>query len=179
MLSAERNRMLTEVGAGTPMGELLRRYWMPFMGASQLDDTPTKAVRLLGEDLVTYKDLSGTFGLVDRHCPHRRADLSYGFVEKCGLRCSYHGWLVGHDGAVLEIPFDDFVHPGSKLKEGVKAKAYPVREAGGLLFTHLGHGVWPVIAIAEAVALVFMTTGIRSPRPATAPGPEPGETAAA
>ena len=75
MLTAARNEMLTRVGPGTPMGELLRRYWFPVAGASELDKAPIKPVRLLGEDLVLYKDLSGRFGLVDRHCPHRRADL--------------------------------------------------------------------------------------------------------
>ena len=79
MLSQEKNRLLTQVGPGTPMGELLRRYWHPFAGASELEKQSTKAVRLLGEDLVLYKDLSGNFGLLDRQCAHRRADLSYGF----------------------------------------------------------------------------------------------------
>jgi 5,5'-dehydrodivanillate O-demethylase oxygenase subunit len=92
MLSAERNRMLTQVGPGTPMGDLLRRYWHPIGGASELNAKPVKAIRLMGEDLTLYKDLSGTFGLVDRHCTHRRADLSYGYVEQKGLRCNYHGW---------------------------------------------------------------------------------------
>ena len=85
MLSPEKNRMLTQVGPGTPMGELLRRYWMPIGGASELDETPIKPMRLLGEDLVLYKDNGGRFGLIDRHCPHRRADLSFGFVRFEGL----------------------------------------------------------------------------------------------
>ena len=94
LLTAARNEQLTRVGPGTPMGELLRRYWTPFAGASELDYNPIKAVRLLGEDLVLYRDLTGRYGLVDRHCPHRRADLSYGWVEENGIRCSYHGWLM-------------------------------------------------------------------------------------
>ena len=98
MLSEEQNRTLAEVGAGTPMGELLRRYWMPIAAVAELDDNPTKPVRLMGEDLVLYKDKSGTYGLLDRHCAHRRADLSYGFVEDCGLRCHYHGWLYSEKG---------------------------------------------------------------------------------
>ena len=80
------------------MGELLRRYWMPIAAVAELDDQPTKPVRLMGEDLVLYRDGSGTYGLIDRHCPHRRADLSYGFVEECGLRCNYHGWLFDETG---------------------------------------------------------------------------------
>jgi 5,5'-dehydrodivanillate O-demethylase len=151
MLSAEQNRTLTQVGASTPMGELLRRYWTPFAGASELDETPIKAVRLFGEDLVAYRDLDGNYGLVDRHCPHRRADLSYGFVEQCGVRCSYHGWLMRHDGAVLEIPFDDLVHPQTNLKDGVRIKAYPVRAAGGLLFTYMGPAPVPEFPMWEAL----------------------------
>ena len=87
MLTAARNDLLTRVGPGTPMGDLLRRYWQPIGGASELEKNPVKPIRLMGENLVLYKDLSGTFGLVDRHCPHRRADMSYGWVEDCGLRC--------------------------------------------------------------------------------------------
>src|SRR5262245_62248996 len=98
VLSAEKNRVLTQVGPGTPMGELLRRYWMPIGGASQLEQEPIKAIRLMGEDLVLYKDLGGRYGLLDRHCPHRRADLSYGFVEETGIRCNYHGWLMNETG---------------------------------------------------------------------------------
>src|SRR6476646_10798818 len=80
MLDDTKNRHLTEVGAGTPMGGLLRRYWMPIAAVSEFDDKSIKPVRLLGEDLTLYKDLNGTYGLVDRHCPHRRADLASGFV---------------------------------------------------------------------------------------------------
>jgi 5,5'-dehydrodivanillate O-demethylase len=85
MLSKEKNTMLTQVAPGTPMGNLLRRYWMPIAGVSEFDSRATKPIRLMGEDLVLYKDLSGTYGLVDRRCSHRRADLAYGMVEKCGL----------------------------------------------------------------------------------------------
>src|SRR5947209_2290861 len=87
VLTEEENKLLCEVGPGTLMGELMRRYWQPFGAEGELDETPVKAVRLLGEDLTLYKDKSGTYGLLDRHCPHRRADLSYGWVEECGLRC--------------------------------------------------------------------------------------------
>ena len=107
MLDADRNRMLMEVGAGTPMGEVMRRYWHPIAAETEFSDKNTKPVRLLGENLVLYKDLSGTYGLLDRHCPHRRADLSYGYVEQHGLRCNYHGWLFGENGACLAQHFDD------------------------------------------------------------------------
>jgi 5,5'-dehydrodivanillate O-demethylase oxygenase subunit len=103
--------LLTKTGADTRMGQLLRRYWWPIAGASELDRSATKAVRLLGEDLVLYKDLSGGYGLLDRQCRHRRADMSYGYVESCGLRCNYHGWLYGPDGRCLEQPYEDVAHP--------------------------------------------------------------------
>src|ERR1700722_20014455 len=99
--------LLTETVAGTPMGQLLRRYWWPIAGESEFAQNATKPVRLLGEDLVLYKDLSGTFGLLDRHCRHRRADLTYGYVESCGLRCNYHGWRYDETGACVEQPYDD------------------------------------------------------------------------
>src|SRR3989475_10699631 len=90
MLSEKQNRALTEVGAGTGMGELLRRYWMPIAAVAELDDRPTKPVRLMGEDLVLYKDKSGTYGLLDRHCAHRRAGLCSGFAEDPGPRRHHH-----------------------------------------------------------------------------------------
>src|SRR5438445_8996921 len=81
----DRWAVLTETAAGTPMGELLRRYWWPIAGASEFEKPGTKPVRLLGEDLVLYQDLGGHWGLIDRHCRHRRADLSYGYVEARGF----------------------------------------------------------------------------------------------
>ena len=138
MLSAEKNKLLTQVGPGTPMGEYLRRYWQPIGGASELDDNPIKAIRLLGEDLVLYKDQGGRFGLIDRHCPHRRADLSYGYVEEIGIRCNYHGWLMDEAGRCIEQPYDDTVNPNSRAKERCTTKAYPVKECAGLLFAYMG-----------------------------------------
>src|SRR3546814_12750514 len=99
MLSEEKNRQLTQVGPGTPMGELLRRYWMPIAAEGELDNKPVKAVRLMGEDLVMYRDQGGQHGLTDRNRPHRRADNTYGFVEKCGIRCKYQGRLFEDKGA--------------------------------------------------------------------------------
>jgi len=96
------------------MGDLLRRYWWPIAGASELEKPGTLAVRLMGEDLVLYKDLGGKYGLIDRHCRHRRADLSYGYVERCGLRCNYHGWLYDADGRCLAQPYEDVAHPEAR-----------------------------------------------------------------
>jgi 5,5'-dehydrodivanillate O-demethylase oxygenase subunit len=91
MLSAEQNRALMGAEPGTLMGELLWRYWTPFAAVGELEHQPIKPVRLMGEDLILYRDAGGNYGLVDRHCPHRRADLLYGWVEECGLRCNYQG----------------------------------------------------------------------------------------
>ena len=145
MLTEEQNRQLTEVGPGKPMGNLLRRYWMPIGGESEFDQISVKPIRLFGEDLVLYKDLGGTFGLVDRHCPHRRADLSYGFVENCGLRCNYHGWLFDEAGRCIEQPFDDTAYPEARFKDKVRATAYPVRTLGGLLWAYLGPQPAPLL----------------------------------
>lgn len=138
MLSEEKNRLLTQVGPGTPMGNLLRRYWMPVAGVSQFDNRSTKPLRLMGEDLVLYKDLSGTFGLVDRRCAHRRADLAYGMVEQCGLRCNYHGWRFDENGKCLEQPFEDTCFPGNKAKDRIALTAYPVKTLAGMVWTYMG-----------------------------------------
>ena len=150
MLSEEKNRLLTQVGPGTPMGELLRRYWHPFAGASELEKQSTKAVRLLGEDLVLYKDLSGNFGLLDRQCAHRRADLSYGFVEQVGLRCNYHGWCFDQTGDCVDQGFEDTANPGSRMRERGKIKAYRVRELAGLLFAYMGPEPVPELPVWDA-----------------------------
>jgi len=149
VLTPEKNRLLTEVKPGTPMGDYLRRYWMPIGGASEFDTNPIKAVRLLGEDLVLYRDRGGRFGLVDRHCPHRRADLSCGFVEERGIRCNYHGWLVDESGRCLEQPYDDIVNPKARAKERGATTAYPVREIAGLLFAYMGPAPVPELPIWE------------------------------
>jgi len=148
LLTAARNEMLTRVGPGTPMGELLRRYWQPIGGASELDADPIKPIRLLGEDLVLYRDRGGRYGLIDRHCPHRRADLSYGWVEETGIRCSYHGWLMDEAGRCLEQPYEDTVSP-KPSKAGCEVKAYPVKECAGLLFAYLGPKPAPALPTWE------------------------------
>src|SRR5580765_583336 len=149
MLTEESNRAFTQVGPGTLMGKLLRRYWMPIAAAAELDDTPVKPVRLLGEDLVLYKDGSGQCGLVDRHCAHRRADLSYGWVEDCGLRCHYHGWLWDRDGRCLAQPFEETAHPEARFKDRVRIKAYPVEVKAGLVWAYLGPAAAPLVPTWE------------------------------
>ena len=101
MLDKAKNRLLTDVEPGSAMGDYLRRYWHPIAGAADFDQVSIKPIRLFGENLVLYKDLSGTFGLVERQCAHRSADLAYGFVEKFGIRCNYHGWLYDQCGRCL------------------------------------------------------------------------------
>lgn len=150
MLSEEKNRLLTQVGPGTRMGELLRRYWMPIAGVSEFDARSTKPVRLLGEDLVLYKDLSGAYGLVDRRCAHRRADLAYGMVEQHGLRCNYHGWCFNQTGQCVSQPFEDTCFPERNAKERVRIKAYPVQSKGGMLWAYLGPQPAPLLPDWEA-----------------------------
>lgn len=138
MLSEDKNRQLTQVGPGTPMGEVLRRHWHPVAGIDELDRNPVKPVRLMGEDLVLFKDLSGRYGLVDRHCAHRRADLSYGFVEANGIRCNYHGWQYDAHGQCVAQPYEEQVDPQARLKCKVKLKAYQVQPLAGLLWAYMG-----------------------------------------
>jgi 5,5'-dehydrodivanillate O-demethylase len=136
MLSKEDNRLFTEVGPGTPCGDLLRRYWMPVCPAIELTaEKPKKRVRMLGEDLVAFRDLQGRIGLVAEQCPHRRASLYHGFVEDDGLRCAYHGWKFDIEGSCIEQPFE-------RATEASRAQAcqtaYPVQQLGGILFAYLG-----------------------------------------
>lgn len=149
MLTAEKNKLLTDIEPGSPMGDLLRRYWQPIAGESEMDDKAIKPMRLFGENLVLYKDRSGIFGLVDRHCAHRRADLTYGWVEDCGIRCSYHGWLFGADGRCLEQPYDDIANPGTRLKERCSIKSYPVRALAGMLWAYMGPDPAPELPVWE------------------------------
>src|SRR5687768_5287907 len=123
--TAEDNAILTQVGPGTPVGELLRRYWMPVAPVQDLsEDRPTKLVRILGEDLVLFKDRSGNVGLLADHCAHRGASLLYGRVEERGISCAYHGWLYDTEGNCLECPAEP---AGSKFHLTVKQRAYPVQ----------------------------------------------------
>ena len=127
MLTKEVNERLTRVGPGTPMGNLLRRYWFPIAGAAQLDVDPVKKVRLLGEDLVLYRDQSGTLGLIDEPCPHRRVSMEYGIPEQEGLRCPYHGWLFNYEGRCTEQPAEPW---NSTFKDRVTTKRSEERRVG-------------------------------------------------
>ncbi len=118
---------------------------MPIAAVSEFDRISVKPIRIFGEDLALYKDLSGNFGLVDRQCPHRRADLSYGFVEACGLRCNYHGWLFDEKGRCTEQPWEDIAQPEARFKDKIRITAYPIEAKGGLLWAYLGPQPAPLV----------------------------------
>lgn len=142
MLTAQEDSTLTGVGSGTPMGDLLRRYWYPIAAAEQLEDKPIKAVTLLGESLVLYRDGGGRLGLVAEACAHRRVSLVYGIPENEGIRCAYHGWRYDADGKCIEQPAED---DSSLSQNPVSIQAYRVEELGGLIFAYLGPNPAPLL----------------------------------
>ncbi len=165
MLTQEENDFFTQVGPGGPAGELLRRYRQPVAVAAELtEENPTRFVRLLGEDLVLWRDKAGHVGLIQDHCPHRGASLLYGRVEDRGIACAYHGWLYDTQGSCLETPAEPAFRwtdlggrdstdsagfaaqpEDSKLHLTVKAKAYPVQKFIGLYWAYLGPLPAPLI----------------------------------
>ena len=147
MLSREDNELLTRTNPGTPMGDLLRRYWTPVLQSSEL--TPggrVKRVKLMGERLVAYRGRSGVAGLIGEFCPHRGASLYFGRVEDAGMRCVYHGWQFGLDGQCTDMPSEP---PESSFASKVCHTAYPCREAGGMIWTYMGPGSPPPLPALE------------------------------
>ena len=143
MLSAAQNQRLTRVGPGTPMGELMRRYWHPIAPSAEINaDNPTKEMPLLGEDLVLYRDAKGQLGLIEPSCAHRKANLSYGIPEENGIRCAYHGWIFNEHGQCVDQPSEP---EGSKFKDKVRIKAYPVQEKAGIVFAYMGPQPAPML----------------------------------
>ncbi|MDP3824715.1 MAG: Rieske 2Fe-2S domain-containing protein [Burkholderiales bacterium] len=142
-MKAEQNELITRVGPGTACGAVLRSYWQPVALVDEFDPAldpgmaqrPVKAVRALGQDMVLFKDAQGAWGLLDRGCPHRGADLSFGRNEGDGLRCPFHGWKFDTTGKCLDTPAEP---AGSKLCERVRQRSYPVLEKSGILFAWLG-----------------------------------------
>jgi phenylpropionate dioxygenase-like ring-hydroxylating dioxygenase large terminal subunit len=137
MLSREDNALITRVGRGTPMGDTLRRYWMPALLAWELPgpDCEPVRVRLLGEDLLAFRDTQGRIGLLDEYCPHRRASLYFGRNEECGLRCVYHGWKFDVDGRCVDMMNE----PDSEsFRQKIFATSYPTVELGGIVWAYLG-----------------------------------------
>jgi len=141
MMTNDQNRLMTQTGAGTPAGNLLRRYWQPAALSEELaGKRPVRPVRLLGQDLVLFRDENGRLGLIDRDCPHRGADLAYGRLEGGGIRCLFHGWVFDVDGKCLETPAEP---AGSRLCDRVSTTSYPVVERSGIIFAYLGDGEPP------------------------------------
>ena len=130
----EEDTELTHVDPDTPGGEYLRRFWQPVCFSDELKDLPQR-VRMLGEDLVAFRDGRGEAGLLELHCPHRGTSLEFGLVGADGIRCCYHGWLFGVDGTILETPGEP---AGSTLKDRLFHGAYPTHEASGILFAYMG-----------------------------------------
>jgi phthalate 4,5-dioxygenase len=137
MFSREENELLTRVGPGTAMGDLMRRYWLPALLSEEiaLPDSPPVRVRLLGENLIAFRDSGGRVGLLDEHCSHRGTSLFYGRNEECGLRCIYHGWKYDVEGNVLETPAEP---AESDFKRKIHHTAYPCKEVAGIVFTYMG-----------------------------------------
>jgi len=137
MLTRDENELLCRVEGDAPMGQLMRRHWIPACLSEEVSepDGPPVKTRLLGEDLVVFRDSDGRLGVLDEYCPHRRASLAFGRNEECGLRCLYHGWKMDVEGNVLEMASEP---AESGFAGKVKAKAYPAQEAGGFVWTYMG-----------------------------------------
>src|SRR5919201_4903190 len=137
MLKQEENELICRVGPGTPMGNLMRQYWVPALLSSELPSPDCNPVRvlLLGEKLIAFRDSTGQVGLLDHTCPHRGASLFFGRNEACGLRCVYHGWKFDVSGRCVDMPNEP---PESTFKDKVRAKAYPCQERGGVVWPYLG-----------------------------------------
>jgi 5,5'-dehydrodivanillate O-demethylase len=149
VITAEENDFLTRVGPGTPGGELLRRYWHPVAIAQELsEERPTQFVRILGEDLVLFRDKQGRVGLLADHCPHRGASLLYGRVEERGISCAYHGWLMDTEGNVLETPPER----NDAICRNVKTKAYPVQKYVGMYWAYMGPAPAPELPRYDILA---------------------------
>jgi phenylpropionate dioxygenase-like ring-hydroxylating dioxygenase large terminal subunit len=130
----EEDAELAHVGPDTPCGEYLRRFWQPVCFSDELKDLPYR-VKILGEELVVFRDLSGAVGLLELHCPHRGASLEFGLIDAKGIRCCYHGWQFAVDGTVLETPGEP---ADSTLKDRLYHGAYPTHEYGGIVFAYMG-----------------------------------------
>ncbi len=151
MVTVAENKLLTQVGPGTPMGELMRRYWIPAAMSSELiaDAAPTRLM-LLGEQLLAFRDSTGRVGILDHQCPHRCASLFFGRNEEGGLRCIYHGWKFDVDGNCLDMAN---VPPHQDFKSKIHATAYKVIERNGLVWTYMGKGTPPALPEIEATML--------------------------
>jgi phenylpropionate dioxygenase-like ring-hydroxylating dioxygenase large terminal subunit len=159
MASEQDWALLTEVGAGTPMGRLMREYWVPACGSAELvADGPPLRLMLLGEKLIAFRDSAGRVGVIDHRCPHRCASLFFGRNEEGGLRCVYHGWKFDVTGQCLDMPN---VPPQHEFADKVRARAYPARERNGIVFAYMGAGEEaPPLPMNEALLLPEAETRI-------------------
>ena len=162
MLSHEHNEMLCRVGRGTPMGELMRQYWVPALPSTEFPtpDCPPKRMMLLGENLVMFRDSLGRIGALAEACPHRGASRYFGRNEECGLRCAYHGWKFDIHGNCRDVPSEEGIRK-ENFEANLKARAYPCREVNHMVWVYLGprkappplplfgiHGTWRLRHIA-------------------------------
>jgi len=138
VLTKEENERLTQVGPGTPVGNLLRRYWHPVGTVADLNRDPVQPAKLLGEDLVLFRDESGRLGLIGNRCAHRGISLAYGIPQENGLRCAYHGWTYNSQGQVVDMPFEPTCLP-------LKIAGYPVEELGGVIWAYMGPEPAPLL----------------------------------
>ena len=142
MLTAEANERLTQVGPGTPMGELMRRYWIPICPYARCIDEDVIPIRILSEDLILFRTPKGDLGLVGKRCPHRMTSLEYGIPDDGGLRCCYHGWMFAPSGRCVDMPLEA---QDSTFKDRVSITAYPVQEMGGLVWAYMGPTPAPIL----------------------------------
>ena len=179
MLSQAENEYLCRIGPGTPMGTLLRRFWMPALISTEFPepDCPPIRMRLLGEDLIAFRDSTGRVGMIQNNCPHRGASLFFGRNEESGLRCVYHGWKFDTTGACVDMPNEP---AESDFKHKVTATAYPTQEAGGVVWAYLARprnvrrcharsGRSFQRSSASSVATFRRTTGSRVSKAASTP----------
>jgi 5,5'-dehydrodivanillate O-demethylase oxygenase subunit len=155
MLTAEQNNTLTQVGPGTPMGDVLRHYWYPVCFTRELEEFPVKKARLLGENWAVFKTRQGDYGIIAERCPHRGASLVYGIIDDDGLRCGYHGWKFNTGGECVEILAEPDSSP--KFREGSCVFAGQAQELGGMIWAYVGTGPAPELPRYEA----YVMHGIR------------------
>mgnify|MGYP003333271951 FL=1 len=142
MLTQEQNDRLTRVGPGTPMGDLLARYWHPIATTGELHDNPVRTVKLLRVPLTQIQDRQGRLGLIQQRCAHRRLDLKWGIPQNDGLRCAYHGWTYDVNGQCVAQPSEP---NASRFADKVKLDSYPVEELGGLIWAYIGPAPAPLV----------------------------------
>src|SRR6266702_7044198 len=137
MLTQEQNEQLTRTGAGTLMGDLFRRYWIPALHGWEIAerDCPPVRVHIMGEKLVAFRDSEGRIGVIEEFCAHRGVSLWFGRNEECGLRCSYHGWKYDVNGQCVDLPSEP---EESRIRQRIKLKSYPCVELGGVIWTYMG-----------------------------------------